>query len=81
MDSSSSQSRSPTRTQREAQRSLHHRIATLEENQRTLERTLHGLAIETGVIVAGRCARCGKADMLGTDGMVHCPHCGNRHSL
>ncbi|ARS89847.1 zinc-ribbon domain-containing protein [Natrarchaeobaculum aegyptiacum] len=81
MDSSPPRPTLPPRREPSSRRTVHERLAALEESQRVLERTLTGLAREAGVLVAGPCPRCSKAYMLGTGGMVHCPHCGNRLSI
>jgi hypothetical protein len=61
--------------------SLATRLEATEKRQRQLERTIDGLARETGLSVSYPCTRCNRCYLLSKCGLLYCPECGYKRSL
>ncbi|MDJ1432889.1 hypothetical protein [Halostagnicola sp. A-GB9-2] len=57
------------------------RLEATERRLTQLQNTVRAVAREADVTVSGPCGRCGRVNLLVTDGTLHCPMCGYRRSL
>lgn len=57
------------------------RLEAAETRQQQLERTVAGLARETGLSVGSTCTHCDRSSILMKSGFMYCPECGYKQSI
>ncbi|WP_187432870.1 hypothetical protein [Natronococcus pandeyae] len=57
------------------------RLEAAETRQQQLERTVAGLARESGLSVGSPCTRCDRSNILMKSGFMYCPECGYKQSI
>lgn len=71
-----------TQTGSLSEQELAERVRKAEQRIDCMENTLAAVASEIdGLSLSCRCSKCESAMLLITDGVLHCPNCGDRHSL